>query len=149
MYLTQVSTGWQRGFPWRVMGHKLSAWCVIGHKLAAWGVIGHSSVFLAGWYVIFYVHNAWRVNFLIDFRDWGISFETRSTWIKNRYSRHIFFSTQKGPWKQFIRAEFFKGRYIAMLTYLLELHSHDAWWLIQFSTWCVMAQKQSDERDAW
>ena len=43
--MTQTqSTGWQRGFPWRVMGPKLSAWCVIMPKLAAWAVIGHSSV---------------------------------------------------------------------------------------------------------
>ena len=43
--MTQTqSTGWQRGFPWRVMGPRLSAWCVIGPKLAAWAVIGHCSV---------------------------------------------------------------------------------------------------------
>ena len=48
-------------------------WCVIGHKLAAWGVIGHS-------YLLF----SWVVP------DWWISFETRRTDIKNRYSCHNF-----------------------------------------------------------
>ena len=42
----------------------LSALCVIGSKLAAWGVIGHSSV-MRDWLL----HNAWRVIFLWNFRD--------------------------------------------------------------------------------
>ena len=43
------------------------------------------------WCVIFHNHSAWRVIFLLDFRDWWISFETRSTDInKNRNSWHHF-----------------------------------------------------------
>ena len=96
---------WQRGFPWRVMGDKLSAWCVIGHKLAAWGVIGHS-------YLLF----SWVVP------DWWISFETRRTDIKNRYSCHnfLFYLLFLPNWrtlKAIDRADSFKGWYIAMLTY--------------------------------
>ena len=90
---------WQRGFPWRVMGDKLSAWCVIGHKLATWGVIGHSCLF------------SWVVP------DWWISFETWRTDIKTDFHVIIFVSTQRGPWKHFIRADLFKDWYIAMLTY--------------------------------
>ena len=37
-------SGWQRGFPWCMVGPILSAWCMIEPKLATWGVIGHSSV---------------------------------------------------------------------------------------------------------
>ena len=46
------------------------------------------------WCVIFYNHSAWRVIFLLDFRDWRISFETTiveaQTLIKNRNSWHHF-----------------------------------------------------------
>ena len=55
-------TGWQRGFPWRVVGPKLSAWCVTGPKWVAWGVIWAGSVMGE-----FYFHNAWHAIFLWNF----------------------------------------------------------------------------------
>ena len=60
------SPGWQRGFPWRVMGPKLAAWCVI-----------------------YYFHNEWHVIFLLlKFPWWLTLFETRSRDIKNRQLWH-------------------------------------------------------------
>ena len=44
------------------------------------------------WCVIFHNHSAWRVIFLLDFRDWWISFETRSTDIKTNSHQIIFWS---------------------------------------------------------
>ena len=89
--------------------------------VAVWGVTGHSSVFLAGWYVIFYVHNAWRVNFLLDFRDWWISFETRSTEIKNRYSWYNFLFYTKRTLKAVYESCFFQGSIYCHIN-LLHLH---------------------------
>ena len=46
------------------------------------------------WCVIFYNHSAWRVIFLLDFRDWWISFETRSTDINQKQK---FLTSFPGP----------------------------------------------------
>ena len=80
------NSGWQRGSTWLVMRPKLSAWCVIGPKLASWGVIGHNRRDLL------YFHNPSSVIFLLGFRDWWISFETRSTGIKTNSHQIIFWS---------------------------------------------------------
>ena len=46
------------------------------------------------WCVIFYNHSAWRVIFLLDFRDWWISFETRRTDINEKQK---FLTSFPGP----------------------------------------------------
>ena len=72
-----VWTGWQRGFPWRVLCPKLSAWCVIGPRREAWLGIARDA-----WWTIFIMRDAW-FNFLSDFRDCWKLFETvwTSWWI--------------------------------------------------------------------
>ena len=46
------------------------------------------------WYVIFHNHSTWRVIFLLDFRDWWISFETRRTDINEKQK---FLTSFPGP----------------------------------------------------
>ena len=46
------------------------------------------------WCVIFYNHSTWRVIFLLDFRDWWISFETRRTDINEKQK---FLTSFPGP----------------------------------------------------
>ena len=64
----------------------LSALCVIGFKLAAWCVNGHSSV-MRDWLF----HNAWRVIFLWNFRDFRhLKPEAEALNILNSYDTRFF-----------------------------------------------------------
>ena len=79
--MTQTqSTGWQRGFPWRVMGPRLSAWCVIGPKLAAWAVIGHCSVMREIGLPLFHCCHAGWQEFL-----WAV------TWLRTKTTLRVDF----------------------------------------------------------
>ena len=63
MALGVLKAGWQRDFPWRVMGPKWSAWCVIGHSI----VMRH----------LLFSQRVTR-DFPLKFLWWLISFETKS-----------------------------------------------------------------------
>ena len=100
-----IST-WQRGFPWRVMGHKSSAWCVIRLKFAAWGVIRRSSVMRD-----LLLSQRVTCDFPLTFPWW--LYETRSRDIKNRWHQPLAFFLVPRP-LNFVRSNYNGQGYLLM-----------------------------------